>query len=130
MTTNNQTHPKTLRILQINLNKSEKAHLELINDKLSTNWDILLIQEPHTTHFQSIRTPPKFRPVFPTDRGRNTQVRSVIWVNNKLDTNFWKVIEIPDTNDITAIQFKGPYGRVTIFNVYNDCTHSDAEEKI
>jgi hypothetical protein len=31
------------------------------------------------------------------------------------------------TNDITAIQLKGEYGKVTIFNIYNDCTHSRNE---
>ena len=130
MPTTNQNRPNTLQILQINLNKSEKAHLDLINNKLTNNWDLVLIQEPHTTFFQSVRTPPKFRPVFPTDRGRNAQVRSVIWVNASLDTKFWKIIEIPETNDITAIQIKGPYGRITIFNVYNDCTHSNSEKTI
>jgi len=34
-----------LRLLQINLNKSEAAQLELINDELSNNYDIILIQE-------------------------------------------------------------------------------------
>ena len=37
-----------LCILQINPNKSEKAHLELINARLSKKYNILLIQEPHT----------------------------------------------------------------------------------
>ena len=39
----------------------------------------------------------------------------------------WTILEIPDTNDITAIQLKGPYGKVSIFNIYNDCTHSRNE---
>ena len=55
-----------IRILQINLNKSEKAHLDILNDKVSQNYDIMLIQEPYTTTFNAIRTPSNFRPVFPT----------------------------------------------------------------
>jgi hypothetical protein len=126
------SHPITnLKILQLNLNKLIQAHLELINKKLSTNWDIILIQEPHVTTFNYIRTPINFRQVYPADRGRDgTKVRSAIWVNKKLETKYWKIIDIPDTNDITAIQIKGTYGKLTIFNIYNDCNHSQNEGKL
>lgn len=30
------------------------------------------------------------------------------------------------TNDITVIQIKHPQGKTIIFNIYNDCTHSDS----
>jgi hypothetical protein len=126
----NTIQPNHLTILQINLNKSVQAHLELINGPLSLTWDIILIQEPHVTSFNCIRTPTNFRQVFPTNRGREGQVRSLIWVNKKLETKYWKIIDIPDTNDITAIQLKGTYGRITIFNIYNDCNHSENEFKL
>ena len=48
-----------------------------------------------------------------------------MWDNSRLDTKGWNILDIPDTNDITAIQLKGPYGKIAIFNIYNDCTHSD-----
>lgn len=53
---NQETKHKKLRILQINLNKSEKAHLDIINRNVSQMYDIILIQEPHTTAFNVIRT--------------------------------------------------------------------------
>jgi hypothetical protein len=82
------TAANTLKILQINLNKSQKAHLELINGQLSKTWDIILIQEPYTTVFNYIRTPTNFRPVYPENRGRDgSKVRSAIWVNKKLETD-------------------------------------------
>ena len=40
-----------IQILQINLNKSEKAHLVIINERVSRDYDIMLIQEPYTTIF-------------------------------------------------------------------------------
>ena len=40
----------------------------------------------------------------------------------------WKILDVPNTNDITAIQLSGNYGKLTIFNVYNDCTHSRNED--
>ena len=120
-----EEHPTKLQILQCNLNKSEKVHLDIINEKVSRNYDIILIQEPYTTSFNAIRTPANFRPVTPRNRNQvDTQVRSVIWVNKQLETKNWKIVDVQDTNDITAIQLSGDYGKVTVFNIYNDCTHS------
>jgi len=120
-----------LRLLQINLNKSEAAQLELINDELSNNYDIILIQEPHTTTFGNIRTPNQFRQVYPGGRqDPNTKVRSGIWVNRNIDTGCWKELPIPDTGDITAIQLTGKYGRLSIFNIYNPCENNSAEVKL
>ncbi len=127
----NTQPPTNLKILQLNLNKSVQAHLELTNKKLSANWDIILIQEPHVTAFNYIRTPYNFRQIYPANRGRDgTTVRSAIWVNKKLETKHWKIIDIPNTNYITAIQIKGTYGKLTIFNIYNDCKHSRNEDKL
>ena len=118
----------SIRIFQINLNKSEKAHLDIINERVSQKYDVMLIQEPYTTTFNAIRTPTNFRPVFPSHRLQSQdQIRSVIWVNKRIDTNDWTSLDIPGTNDITAIQMKGPYGVFSIFNIYNDCTHSRNE---
>src|ERR1700679_1868337 len=121
---------ETIKILQINLNKSETAHLDIINENnLSKEFDIILIQEPHATKFNAIRSPPNFRPVFPVNRlTDDARIRSVIWVNMKLDTKNWTTIDVPGSNDITAIQLKGTYGKLVIFNIYNDCTHQRNEE--
>ena len=124
----NSSPPKMLRVLQINLNKLEQAHMELINNLKGDNWDVVLVQEPHVTAFCAIRTPTRFRPVFPDDRGRNgALVRAVIWVSTSLETRSWKILNVPNTNDITAIQLSGDHGLLTIFNIYNDCTNSNTE---
>ena len=34
---------------------------------------------------------------------------------------------MPNTNDLTAIQLKNGHRKLTIFNIYNDCTHSNTE---
>ena len=123
-----QDEPKSIVILQINLNKSEKAHLDIINEDVSQKYDIILIQEPYTTTFNMIRTPANFRPVYPLHRLQDDdQIRSVIWVNKRLDTKDWVILDVPESNDITAIQLKGPYGKLAIFNIYNDCTHTRNE---
>ena len=123
-----EQQPTKIRIMQINLNKSERAHLDIINEKVSSKYDIMLIQEPYTTQFNAIRTPANFRPVSPKGiRTQESQIRSVIWVNKQLETRHWKILDVEGSNDITAIQLQGEYGKVTIFNVYNDCTHSRNE---
>ena len=84
----------------------------------------MLIQEPYTTTFNAIRTPSNFRLVYPMNRFEDdAQIRSVIWVNKRLDTKNWIILNVPDTNDISAIQLKGHYRKLTIFNIYKNCTH-------
>ncbi len=105
-------------------------HNELINNIQGKKWDIVLIQEPYiVNHFgATVLTATNYRSVYPEDRGRNsTTVRSVIWVSNLLDTKNWENINILNTNDITAIQLRGDFGKITIFNIYNDCTHSNTK---
>ena len=95
---NEEVNASKLRIMQINLNKSEKAHLDIINEDVSHRYDIMLIQEPYTTQFNAIRTPANFRPVFPRNRIANeSQIRSVIWVSKHLETKNWKIIDVQGT---------------------------------
>src|ERR1700761_4907557 len=94
----NNTTTENLRIFQINLNKSEKAHLELMNKRLSHKYEIILIQEPHVNIFNNIRTPTNFRSVYPNNRFQNEDpIRSVIWVNKNIDTSNWVSLDIPNT---------------------------------
>ena len=91
----------------------------------------MLIQEPYTTAFNAIHTLANFRPIFPINRLQNKeQICSVIWVNKKLNTKNWKALNIPGTNNITAIQLKGQYGKISIFNIYNDCNHPRNERTL
>jgi hypothetical protein len=124
--------PDRLRIIQLNLNKSEKAHLDFINGALGNKWDVILIQEPYLTHLGHIRAPNGFTSVFPPDRLSNQKaiVQSVIWVNSKLSTNSWKEVSISGNNDLTAIQIANDPGKLTIFNIYNDCNHSNTLERL
>lgn len=115
-----------LRIIQLNLNKSEKAHLDFINKAPGELWDIILIQEPDITYLRHIQAPNRFNSVFPPDRLANSEVavRSVIWVSSSLPTNSWKAVNILGNSDLTAIQITAGPRKITIFNIYNDCMHS------
>ena len=131
MSTTTQPNAQRLRILQINLNKSPNAHLDLINNVRSEKWDIILVQEPNITFFTNIRTPNHYISVTPASRFTlPNPVRSVIWMSSSLSTNSWKIISIPDTNDVTAVQITGTFGRLTIFNIYNPGEHNDVISKL
>lgn len=122
--TTNQDYRK-LRILQINLGKSKVAQFELLNRNLAKCYDLILIQEPYINPHGFSPTPFSFRPVFPASRNDKAKglMRSVTWVNTELDTALWKEIRIPSNNDITAVQVSNEFGKITIFNVYNDGSH-------
>ena len=132
LTTSHQhTSTGNICIFQLNLNKYVHTHLELMNNRLSTLYKLILIQEPHTNTFNNIRTPTNFRAVYPSHRLQSDDpIRSVIWVNNSIDTSNWIALDIPNTNNISAIQLTNNTGTISIFNIYNDCLHSHNEHSL
>ncbi|KII89054.1 hypothetical protein PLICRDRAFT_78414, partial [Plicaturopsis crispa FD-325 SS-3] len=106
------------------LNKSSKAHFDLINSAVHKDYDILAIQEPYLDSFANTKATSKWRVVYPSSRfADKSTVRSVLLVNTRLDTNHWRQLSI-HSNDITALQLSGDFGNISIINIYNDCTHS------
>lgn len=81
--------------------------------------------EPYIDFNRKTRANPYWRVLYPSSYYTdNSPIRSVILVNKRLDTDHWKQIPVPN-NDLTAIQFSGNAGNLTIFNIYNDCENSD-----
>ena len=118
--------PIQLRIRQANLNDSDPAQLSLINTNIHEHYDIILLQEPYENTSNKVPASSKWRVVYPTDfHISKDKLRVVTLVNANLSTNYWHQIDIPDTNDLVAIQFSGPYGSTTIINIYNNRNHSD-----
>ncbi|PPQ70369.1 hypothetical protein CVT24_013144 [Panaeolus cyanescens] len=123
-----------LRILQINLNKSNEAQQDLVNDPdLQSSWDLVLLQEPSVNFYNYITTPRGFRQVYPGAKARQTKtVRSGIWVNERISTNTWKALEIDDSADITAVQLDGEMTDWDGFNadLFISLSDVDTEEEI
>ena len=119
--------PTRLRIWQQNLNKSDKAHYDLINTPLHKNWDILALQEPYIDALGNIKANSWWHVVYPSPHLTNSTIdRSVLFINATLDVNRWAQIPVKGSNDMSAIQLHTPKGRVMIFNLYVDCNHSEA----
>ena len=49
---------------------------------------------------------------------------SIILTCSNILTDSWVQIDFP-LGDITAIQLKGEWGKLSIFNIYNDCMHNN-----
>jgi len=83
---------KCVSILEINLGKSRDVQNELINQKLSDQYNIILAQEPYVHPLGHIPTPSNFRPIIPETRrdAEKGSVRSIIWVSTKLNTANWE----------------------------------------
>src|SRR6266481_8045117 len=108
--------PMRLRIWQQNLNKSDRAHFDLINSPVHKNWDIILLQEPYIDTLGNTKANSRWHTVYPSSHlADNTIKRLVILVNVALDTNLWAQVPLEGSNDITVIQLSLPQGWVVIF---------------
>ena len=115
-----------LRIWQQNLNKSNKVQFDLIKALLHKDWDILLLQELYIDNLSNMKATSRWHVIYPSSHlADDSACRTVILVNAALDTNVWAQVPLEGSNDISVLQFRLPQGCLTIFNVYNNCTHQN-----
>lgn len=121
----------SIRIRQYNLNKSLTAQHTISNTALHEDFDILLIQEPYLCHAQLTRTNRNWTPLYPYSQADNLYAtRSLILVNSRISTDAYDQIPIPGTGDVTAMRLTSSAGDIFIFNIYNDCNHSQALDSV
>ncbi|KAJ6627684.1 hypothetical protein B0H10DRAFT_1663533, partial [Mycena sp. CBHHK59/15] len=107
-----------------NLNKSLIAQSDLLGSLKPNKYHLALLQEPYIDHLQQSRTNPRFISVYPTPHKKSPErSRSLILVNSHLSSSAWTQIPI-DSSDMTAIELKGEFGIIRVFNLYNDCDHN------
>jgi len=106
--------------------------LHTVKDK----FDILCLQEPHFDFQELTRATPVWRVVMPSryvrkeGRPRREDVpRAIILVHERISTNGWTQIDL-DSLDLVGIQLKAEGGVVNLYNMYNDCTHSETLQKM
>jgi hypothetical protein len=64
-------------------------------------------------------------PLYPSTHNVNPeQTRSVILISAAFASDSWQQLDFP-SGDVTVVQVKGNWGKITIFNIYNDCQHND-----
>ena len=99
---------------------------DLINSNVHKDYDLLVLQEPFIDTYGNAKAMRNWRVVYPSSRQADAALpRAVILVNHALDTNCWSQVCIADTRDLVAIQVKGDFGRILIYDIYNDCNNND-----
>src|ERR1700735_1375941 len=117
-------HP--LQIRQQNVNKSLLAQQDLLISLKKDTYNLCAIQEPYIDHHGLSRANLHWYTIYPSTHATDPkETRSVLLINTNLLTNDWKQIPIPHP-DITAVELSGTYGKIRIFNIYNDCKNNEA----
>lgn len=117
-----------LRLLQLNIMKSGPGMEALINDHQSQDLDVLLIQEPSITSYQTHVNHSAWRLYRPTVASDEIRPRSLIYVNRKLSTSSHRQIRC-DHPDITAIKIWTPDTQILLFSVYIPCVPLHAPDE-
>src|SRR5271168_2977524 len=115
-----------INVWQQNTRKSltvQLATLHSVEDK----YDVICIQEPYFD-FQSLsRATGVWTSVYPTGFSRATDgpvPRALTLIHTRISTNCW--VQVPvDSLDVVAVQFTNNDGALNIYNIYNDCSHSN-----
>src|SRR5271155_4299529 len=115
-----------INIWQQNTRKSltvQLATLHSVEDK----YDVICIQEPYFD-FQSLsRATGVWTSVYPSGFSRTAEgpvQRALTLIHTRISSNCW--VQIPvDSLDTVAIQFTSERGVLNVYNIYNDCSHSD-----
>ena len=112
-------------IWQQNVNKSQTGQHDLISSgKLAyAGIDIVAIQEPAINYLGKTIAARDWIPVYPlTHEQEPGKTRSLLLINATLPTEKWEQVDFP-SGDVTVIRILGNWGKITLFNVYNDCLH-------
>ena len=121
-----QLAPTRIKIWQKNLNKSRVAQEDLINSDIYRNYDILALQEPYIDAYGNTKATRDWRVVYPSSLLSNSSLpRVVMLISNSINTNHWAQLHILNMQDLIAIRISNEFGKLTIFNLYNNCQNSD-----
>jgi len=111
-----------MKIWQQNVNKSPTCQHNLISsgELINLDIDIVTLQEPVINAFNQTITTNSWITVYPTMHTSNPdKTRSVLLIHAELSTDTWNQLDFP-SGDVTAIQVNGTWGKLNIFNIYND----------
>jgi len=118
--------PSKLCIWQQNIHKSKYAQQYILNTAKPEDWDIVAIQKPYLDKFNNARGSRYWRILYPSNHllDDTSHTCSILMINSNIATDAYTQLAIPST-DITAVLFNGEFEHLSIFNIYNDCTHND-----
>jgi ribonuclease HI len=118
-------HPN-INIWQQNVNKSPTCQHDLISSKslIDLGINIVALQEPAINHVHMTIATKDWISIYPsTHSSKPEKTRSVLLISAALTSDSWQQMDFP-SGDVTIIQVNGTWGKLTIFNIYNDCEHN------
>src|SRR5271156_3195656 len=123
--TMNDENPLTnIRIWQQNTRRSLDAQLALLNS-LRNKYDIVCIQEPHFDFQNLSRATRIWHSIYPTTPTDDAvRPRALTLIHKRISTNSWTQV-IVNSPDVVAFKISNGTQNITIYNVYNDCEHSN-----
>jgi endonuclease/exonuclease/phosphatase family metal-dependent hydrolase len=120
-----EENAEVIRIWQQNTRKSLNAQLATLHSV--KNYDIICIQEPHLDFQAMSRATGVWTAVYPSGFKHDKPdppPRALTLVHTRISTNNWTQVTV-DSPDVVAIRLTCARGKLRIYNIYNDCTHSD-----
>jgi ribonuclease HI/exonuclease III len=120
-------NPANLKIWQQNVNKSPICQHDLISNKnlIDKGITITALQEPAINSFNLTIASKDWTTMYPSTHGAHPeQTRTVTLMRATLASDSWAQLDFP-SGDVIVTQIKGPWGKIMIFNIYND-GNSDA----
>ena len=85
--------------------------------------DIIALQEPAMNFLGKTIVARDWIPIYTSIHDKEPgKTRSLMLINTTLPTKSWEQVEFP-YGDVTVLRIAGRWGKMTIFNIYNDCLH-------
>jgi hypothetical protein len=115
-----------INIWQQNVNKSPASQHDLISSKylIEIGVNIVALQEPAINYFNKTIATKDWVPIYPSTHSKHpNKTRSVTLIRATLTLDSWQQLDFP-SGDVTVIQLVGNWGKLTIFNIYNDGQHN------
>lgn len=86
---------------------------------------LIAIQEPAINPFNLTIATKDWMPIYPTPHGDTSdRTQAITLMHLNISTDTWTQLDFP-SNNVTIVQIKGLWGKITIFNIYNDCNNDD-----
>ena len=114
------------------MNKSRTSQHNLISNNylVSKGVSFITLQEPAIDGEGFTLASREWTAVYPTlHRKPNTSTRAVTLVRASLSPDTWKQIDFP-SGDVVVIQIHGVWGKLTLFNIYNDCASNNTVRQL
>ena len=86
---------------------------------------LIALQEPAINPFGFTIAMREWMPIYPTPHGTtHDRSRAITLIRSNISTDTWTQLDFP-SSDVVIIQIEGTWGKITIFNIYNDCDNND-----